>query len=91
MRLSSTALDIFPVIHFDNADKFRSAIKSYILQLEGTTDLEFAMIVAVQDSISGFVLLVKRCLSKSNESMKGILRDVREKSGDLSGITCGWE
>ena len=31
-RLSNTALDIFPVIHFRNADKLRSCLKSYILQ-----------------------------------------------------------
>ena len=60
-RLSNTALDIFPVIHSSNADKLRSCLKSYILQIDGTTDSDFSMIVAVRDSISDFVLHVDRC------------------------------
>ena len=87
-RLSNTALDIFPVIHSRNADKLRSSIKSYILQIDGITDFDFSMIVAVRDSISDFVLHVNRCCSESEESMKAALRDVKERFGDPSGITC---
>ena len=87
-RLSNTALDIFPVIHSRNADKLRSSIKAYILQIDGTTDSDFSMIVAVRDSISDFVLHVNRCSSESEESMKAVLRDVKERFGDPSGITC---
>ena len=87
-RLSNTALDIFPVIHSRNADKLRSSIKSYILQIDGITDSDFSMIVAVRDSTSDFVLHVNRCSSESEESMKAVLRDVKESFGDPSGITC---
>ena len=87
-RLSNMALDIFPVIHSSNADKLRSCLKSYILQIDGTTDSDFSMIVAVRDSISDFVLHVDRCSSESEESMKAVLRVVKERFGDPSGITC---
>ena len=87
-RLSNMALDIFPVIHSSNADKLRSCLKSYILQIDGTTDSDFSMIVAVRDSISDFVLHVDRCSSESEESMKAVLRVVNERFGDPSGITC---
>ncbi len=87
-RLSNMALDIFPAIHSRNAEKLRSSIKSYILQIDGTTDSDFSMIVAVRDSILDFVLHVNRCSSESEESMKAVLRDVKERFGDPSGITC---
>ncbi len=87
-RLSNMALDIFPDIHRENIDKLKSCMKSYILQIDGTTDSEFAMIVVARDAISGFVLMVKRCNSESHESIKSILESVREQFGDPSGITC---
>ncbi len=87
-RLSNTALDIFPVIHAENSHKIRSAIKSYILQIDGTTDSEFAMIVVVRDLISGFILLVKRCYSESHQSIMEVLKSIREKFDAPSGITC---
>ncbi len=87
-RLSNRALEIFHEIHEENIQKLREHMKSYILQIDGTTDSEFSMIVAVRDSISDFVLYVKRCSSESEDSMKTVLQDVKERFGNPSGITC---
>jgi hypothetical protein len=63
-------------------------MKSYILQIDGTPDSEFSMIVAVRDSVSDFVLYVKRCHSESQESIEDILKAVKKRFGSPSGITC---
>lgn len=87
-RLGSIALDIFRKIHEENIPKLREHMKSYILQIDGTTDSEYSMIVVVRDSVSGFVLHVKRCHSESQESIEDIMQSIREKFGMPSGITC---
>lgn len=46
------------------------------------------MIVAVRDSISDFVLHVGRCSSESEEPIKAVLREVKERLGDPSRIRC---
>ena len=46
-NLGIMALDIFLAIHEDNMEKLKSAMHSYILQIDGTTDSEFSMIVVV--------------------------------------------
>jgi transposase-like protein len=46
------------------------------------------MVVAVKDSISGFVLYVKRCDSESEESIIDVLDAVKSGFGKPSGITC---
>ena len=86
-RLSNMALEIFPVIHEENTGKLGSAMKSYILQIDGTVDSEFSMIVVVRDAISDFVLHARRCDSESHESMKSVLQEVKNKFGVPSGIT----
>ena len=63
-------------------------MKSYILQIDSTTDSEFSMIAAVRDAISNFVLYVKRCDSESEESIENVLRSVKDRFGITSGITC---
>ena len=87
-RLGSMALDIFKEIHGESVPILRDRMKSYILQIDGTTDSDFAMIVAVRDSISDFVLHVKRCSSESQESIEEILGTVKKRFGIPSGITC---
>ena len=86
-NLSSMALDIFPKIHEDKMEKLKSAVHSYILQIDGTTDSEFSMIVVVRDALSDFVLYAERCSSESHENMKTVLQVVKNRFGDPSGIT----
>ena len=87
-RLSNQALEIFHKIHEESVPKLRKHMNSYVLQIDGTTDSEFSMIVAVRDSISDFVLYVKRCHSESEDSMKTVLQDVKSRFWIPSGITC---
>lgn len=87
-KLTNQALEIFSEIHEDNVPELRSNMKSYILQIDGTTDSEFSMVVAVRDSVSGFVLYVKRCDSESEESIIDVLDTVKSRFGTPSGITC---
>ena len=87
-NLSNMALDIFPEIHENNIEKLKNVMNSYVLQINGTTDSDFSMIVAVKDSISYFVLMVNRYSSESEESIKAVLTDVKKKFGDPAGITC---
>jgi hypothetical protein len=61
-NLSNVALDIFSMMHQESADKLRQSMHSWILQIDGTSDSGFSMIVAVRDSISGFTPLVKEML-----------------------------
>ena len=72
-NLGNQALDIFREMHEENVPKLRNHMKSYILQIDGTTDSGFSMIVAVRDAISDFVLYVKRCDSESEESIVNVM------------------
>ena len=87
-KLSNQALEIFSRIHEESVPKLKEQMESYILQIDGTADSEFSMIVAVRDSVSGFVLYVKRCDSESEESIKDVLNTVKSGFGIPSGITC---
>jgi len=69
--LSNRRMDIFMEIHNDNIPKLKDAMNSYILQIDGTTDSEFAMVIVVRDAISGFTLYAEKCHSESFESVKG--------------------
>ena len=66
-KLGNMAMNILQEIHRENMDRLRSAMGSYVLQIDGTTDSEFSMVVAVRDAASDFVLLVRRCQSESHE------------------------
>ena len=55
-NLSNMALDIFVAKHQESSSILRDSMKSYVLQIDGTTDSEFSMIVAVRDALSGFTL-----------------------------------
>lgn len=84
-NLSSMALEIFAEIHEESYEKLRYAMKSYILQIDGTTDSEFEMIVVVRDSISGFTLYAEKTHSEFTENIRAILLKVRERFGMPSG------
>ncbi len=68
--------------------ELRKHIRSYVLQIDGTTDSEFSMIVVVRDAISDFTLYVRKCSSESQESIEDILNIIDKKFGKPSGITC---
>ncbi len=85
-NLSNMALEIFAKIHEENSDKIRNAMNSYILQIDGTVDSEYSMIVAVRDTISDFVLYVKKCRAESYEEIKSILKEVKDRFGMPEGI-----
>lgn len=87
-NLSNMALHIFTKIHEEAVPGLKGAMQSYILQIDGTTDSEFSMIVAVRDAVSGFVLYVKKCDAESYEYIKGILQIIKDRFGIPSGITC---
>lgn len=87
-KLTNRALEIFSRIHEDNVPKLKEHMESYILQIDGATDSDFSMIVAVRDSASDFVLYVKRCHSESQESIEDIIGTVKSRFGVPSGITC---
>ena len=84
-NLSKMALDIMQTIHEEGLPMLRSAIGSYILQIDGTTDSEFAMIVVVRDAESGFTLHAERCFSESEDNIVMVLEKIRERFGIPSG------
>ena len=55
-NLSNMALDIMKTIHEESISRLRNAMPSYVLQIDGTVDSEFSMIVVVRDAESGFTL-----------------------------------
>ena len=87
-KMSNQALDIFRKIHEESAKKLAAAMPSYILQIDGTVDSEFSMIVAVKDALSGFVLYARKCPSESQASIEGVMKSVKDRFGTPSGITC---
>ena len=87
-NLDNMALDIFPEIHEKNIEKLKQVMHPYVLQIDGTTDSDFSMIVVVRDALSNFVLYAGRCDSESHDNMMDILQIVKERFGDPSGITC---
>ena len=58
-------IDAFSQIHRSSFHRLSESMKSWILQIDGTPDSEFSMIVVVRDSISGFVLWSGKCPSES--------------------------
>lgn len=86
-NLSNMALEIFSQIHEESVQKLKASMESYILQIDGTTDSEFSMIIVVRDALSDFVLYVKRFHSESEESIEKVLNEVKKKFGVPSGIT----
>ena len=87
-NLSNMALDIMGAIHDESFQVIRNSFgvdASYILQIDGTVDGDFAMIVVVRDAVSGFTLYSEKCFSESDQSITGILKRIRERFGNPSG------
>ena len=92
-NISNMAGEILMEIHEENIPRLKDAMNSYILQIDGTTDSEFSMVIVVRDAISGFTLYAEKCHSESFESVKDILLKVKEKfkipSGAISDMRAG--
>ncbi len=84
-NLSNMVLEIMGKIHDESFAVLKKALSSYILQIDGTVDGDFAMIVVVRDSVSGFVLHSEKCFSESEQSITGILNRIKERFGIPSG------
>ncbi len=84
-NISNMAGEIIMQIHDENVTKLKDVMNSYVLQIDGTTDSEFAMVIVVRDAISGFTLYAEKCHSESFESVKDILLKVKKKFGIPSG------
>jgi len=84
-NISNMAGEIIMEIHEENDTKLKAAMNSYVLQIDGTTDSEFSMVIVVRDAISGFTLYAEKCHSESFESVKDILVKVKKKFGIPSG------
>ena len=80
-RLSSTALEVFANIHEKGGDRLKQLLGRWVLQIDGTVDGEYDMIVAVRDAVSGFVLYAKRCHSESRESIEAVLNEIKSSFG----------
>jgi len=91
--LSNRGMDILMEIHEENIPRLKDAMNSYILQIDGTTDSEFSMVIVVRDAISGFTLYAEKCHSESFESVKDILVKVKKNfkipSGAISDMRAG--
>ena len=84
-NLSNMALDIMTDIHVERLPELRKAVSSCILQIDGTVDSDFALIVVVRDAKSGFTLYSERCFSESEENMTRVLEKVKKRFGMPSG------
>ena len=84
-NLSNMALDIMGTIHDESFQLLRNALSSYILQIDGTVDGDFAMIVVVRDAVSGFTIYSEKCFSESEKSITNILEKIKERFGIPSG------
>ena len=79
---------MFGKLHEKHVSQLREHIKSYVVQIDGTTDSEFSMIVVVRDAVSDFTLYARKCLSESQEAIEDILNEIDKRFGKPSGITC---
>ncbi|MHB1440897.1 MAG: hypothetical protein ACYCSO_09795 [Cuniculiplasma sp.] len=84
-NLSNMAGEILGEIHEENVPKLKATMKPYILQIDGTTDSEFDMIIAIRDAVSDFTLYSEKYHSESFASIKDILLKVKERVGTPSG------
>ena len=86
-NLSNMALDIMGKIHDENFAGPRKVLWSYILQIDGAVNRDFALIVVVRDSISGFVLHSEKYLSESEEIITATLNSIKGDSEFLCTIS----
>lgn len=87
-KLSNQGLNVFGKLHEKHVSQLREHIRSYVVQIDGTTDSEFSMIVVVRDALSDFTLYARKCPSESQEAIEDILNEIDKRFGKPSGITC---
>lgn len=80
-RLSSMALAVLEKVHEKHSAALTAVMGRWVLQIDGTVDGDYEMIVAVRDAVSGFLLYGKRCHSEGHEEILGVLREVQRRYG----------
>jgi len=50
-KASNSIIDAFRINHYRNIDKIKKFMESYILQIDGTADSEYNIIIAVKDPL----------------------------------------
>lgn len=84
-RLSNTALDVLVTLHERQSPALRQAMGRWVLQIDGTVDGEFEMIIAARDATSSFLLTGKRCSSESEDAVREILTGLKDRFGTPCG------
>ena len=80
-RLSNTALDVLVTLHERQGPALRQAMGRWVLQIDGTVDGDYNMIVAVRDAVSGFLLYGKKCNSEGHDEIRTILQEIKRRYG----------
>ncbi len=80
-RLSHEALEVVERLHEASSEKLTAAMGRWVLQIDGTVDGEFEIIVAVRDALSGFLLYGERCHFERHEEIVEVLRVVQARYG----------
>ena len=69
-------------IHGKSGDRLMAVIGGgWVLQIDGTVDGDYDMIVVVRDAVSGFVLYVVKCHSESEASIEAVLSEIKSRYG----------
>ena len=80
-RLSNEALEVVAAVHEASSEKLTAAMGKWVLQIDGTVDGEFEIIVAVRDALSGFLLYGERCHFETREEVRAIVQEVKARYG----------
>ena len=80
-RLTNLALTVFRRIHEKHREAITDHLGPWILQIDGTVDGEYEMVVAVRDAISGFLLYGRMCHSESVDELVPLLEEIRIRYG----------
>ncbi|MHB1435623.1 MAG: hypothetical protein ACYCW9_05885, partial [Thermoplasmata archaeon] len=87
-RLSNEALEVLASLHEASSKELTAAMGKWVLQIDGTVDGEFEIIVAVRDALSGFLLYGERCHSEGHAEIREVLREVKTRYGIPCAALC---
>ncbi len=92
-RLSNQALEVVEMTHAESSEKLKATMGRWVLQIDGTVDGEFKVIVAVRDALSGFLLYGAHCHFERHEENVEVLQVVKARYGTpcaaISDMSCG--
>ncbi|HIH60933.1 MAG TPA: hypothetical protein HA289_07875, partial [Ferroplasma sp.] len=84
-RAGNSIIEAFRINHYGNIAKIKEFMESYILQIDGTADSEYNIIVAAKDAITGFVIDAQHIFPESYGNIRNVLVNIRERFGTPSG------